>query len=1178
MKLLRLILQGFKSFADKTTIDFSEGMTVIVGPNGCGKSNISDAVRWVLGEQNVRNLRGQKAEDIIFSGSETRPRKNGAEVTLVLDNSLHELPLDTAEVSVTRRLLRNGDSDFEINKRNCRLKDIQELLANTGLGKGSLAIIGQNRVDQVLTARPEERRLIFEDVAGISLYRMRKNEGLRKLEKTAENMDRVKDMTALLDEQLIPLKEEAEKAKAYKVLQQEKRAAEATASLLKLTAVRRMLARYENAYRDMKDRAQAAETESALFGAEREKLEKEALLRQNRLQEAGEIAASAQQETERIRGDFRVKEESLRHCTDKKAELAEAEEDQKEAERELAEESAAAERELAEALEAAEKQKAVLAAAEAEKAVLEGKLRQSEEEYAKALDVSRRETAEKERLEQALSHAETDTERLLSEKEELDKSRREAETALTAAEEELCRTEEEEASRKNRLAEAEAQGKKDSAAFKAAQDRQFALMNEVSRIRSELSGFRSKREYLERAEKEYTGFSAASRTVMNERNRFGNSVRGILGELIRVPSLYTEAAEIALGSRISHIVTDTGESAARIIEWLKEKHLGRTTFYPLDSMHSASYAGAEREAAKEPGICGIASELLSCEDEYRELLSSLLGKTLIAETLDDARRTAKKYHYKLRIVTLDGQLVNTGGSLTGGSMRKSENTYFGRKKEIKLLTEKEAQLQKDVSVREEESRRQGELCEKLAETVTEDRNVWQRLKEESAVLQGKKEGLVSAREDRKNTLTAVREKQEAAEAALALSRDREKEYRSALEGYGHVPEPGEDEKSRALRQELAGKDQEILNLHVALTKAEERAAFGRRMKEERLRAAEEQKAERERLEAEKAANEAAAVSLAAELEALRKAFDEAEAHWQESRKNQEKLKDDSDAFLLERKKKEEDWRKAQEKALSLRRDLAEQEGRIESFRGQERDELQKLEERKMSLEEAERLRIPGSMQEIREREADIAARMEALGSVNPHGEEEYRKQLDRRKFYEDQIEDLKKAGEALETVVKDIDRTMEKEFSGAFVKINAEFGRIMQIMFRGGQAKLELTDEAHPLEGGVEMYLQLPGKKRQPLTLMSGGERALTVIALLISFMAYRPAPFCFVDEIDAALDDANVERYSRMIGDYKNKTQFIVISHRKKTMEFADTLQGVTMGEKGVSSLISVKMKDYVE
>ena len=321
MKLLRLTLQGFKSFADKTTIDFSDGMTVIVGPNGCGKSNISDAVRWVLGEQNVRQIRGQKAEDMIFSGSETRREKNGAEVTLVLDNSGCELPLDTTEVAITRRLLRNGDSDFYLNKRSCRLKDIQELLAPTGLGKGSMAIIGQNRVDQVLTAHADERRVIFEDVAGISLYRMRKTEGLRKLEKTAENMEREKDMMALLDEQLVPLKEGAERARKYKSLTQEKRAIDATMGLLKLTSSGRMTARYENEALKLQDEGSLWQTKLSQASLAKETLEKDRLAHQEKLREAGDAMADAQREMERLRGDYRVKEEALSHAKEKWEEL-----------------------------------------------------------------------------------------------------------------------------------------------------------------------------------------------------------------------------------------------------------------------------------------------------------------------------------------------------------------------------------------------------------------------------------------------------------------------------------------------------------------------------------------------------------------------------------------------------------------------------------------------------------------------------------------------------------------------------------------------------------------------------------------------------------------------------------------------------------------------------------------
>lgn len=1178
MKLLRLVLQGFKSFADKTTVDFSEGMTVIVGPNGCGKSNISDAVRWVLGESNVRNLRGQKAEDIIFSGAEGRPAKHGAEVTLVLDNSLHELPLDTTEVSITRRILRNGDSDFQINKRNCRLKDIQELLANTGLGKGSLAIIGQNRVDQVLTAKPDERRLIFEDVAGIGLYRMRKTEGLRKLEKTAENMERVKDMMALLEEQLEPLKEGAEKAKAYKGLMSEKRAVEATLHLLKLASLKKWLQKAQSEYEELEKAAVEQETKLSVFSVEREKLETELLTHRDKLQEAGALSEAAQQKMEELRGDYRVKEEARRHQEEKRNEFAEREEDQKEAEEELKEEIETAKQELALALQEKEEKEILLKQKEEEKEKISKDLEAAEEEYVQALETSRKELIEKERNEQELSHTKEEMTRLSSEIKTLAAETDELLADVERTKEESGRIEREEKEKSNLLKTLEEEGKVLSISHKEAEDTKFALQMKRSKGEQELSAIHSKREYLEHAEKEYTGFSMASKMIMQNKDRFGEAVHGLLGELIRVPEKYTDAAEIALGARISHIVVDTSESAQQMIQWLKQKNLGRTTFYPLDSMKGSSYEGAEREAAKEQGICGIASELFACHKDYQNLVDSLLGKTLIADTLDDARRVSKKYHYRLRIVTLDGQLVNAGGSLTGGSMKKSENTFFGRKKEIKELLAKEESLRKEL---EEEKKRlisQREKCEELATLVTQKREEWQKSKEEIAALVGRKEGISRALSDKNLQLAQGQEKLLSLQNKLSAEQEKEKVLSEKVAAQKEIKEGADNRKTVALKVELEKKNQELLDIHVALSKAQESVTFGKRMEEERNRAKEELEKARRELEQEKIDNQKLLETLDVEMADLRKAFIEAGKEVQARKKVQEELQNASNSFAISQRNNENAWRKAQEKASSLRRDLAERKGKIENYTAQEEEEIRVMKEKDLSLFEAERIKLEGSLAEIKAKEEKISKALAALGAVNPNGEEEYQKQLDRKTFFETQLEDLKQAKDGLETVVASIDQTMEQEFGTAFQAINEEFSRIMQIMFRGGQAKLELTDEEHPLDGGVEMYLQLPGKKRQPLSLMSGGERALTVIALLMSFMAYRPAPFCFVDEIDAALDDANVERYSDMIGEYKKKTQFIVISHRKKTMEFADTLQGVTMAEKGVSSLVTVKMKDYVE
>lgn len=1178
MKLLRLILQGFKSFADKTTIEFADGMTVIVGPNGCGKSNISDAVRWVLGEQNIHNLRGQKTEDIIFSGAEGRNPKNAAEVTLVLDNSAHEIPFDTAEVSITRRVLRNGDSDFYINKRSCRLKDIQELLANTGLGKGSMAIIGQNRVDQVLTARTEERRLIFEEVAGISLFRMRKNEGLRKLEKTAENMERVRDLVALLDEQMESLKEAAEKSKAYKVLSKDKRAVEATMSLLRLTSIGRMIARYENEYNSLADQDIQWRTELSGYAEAKAKLEKEELEHQENLRRIGADSAAKQRLMETLRGDYRVKEEALHHAEEEAGRLKDDEEDQTEAENELKEEMKELLAELAAAEELLKTKRELLKNEEEKRTAAANELLEAETAYQEALAVNRLRLAEKEKLERDIEQGRREKERLTEEKEKFAAAEAEASEARKMTESRIHDLEAEELLLQSKMSVLEESGKRGSLRLKEEQDKQFRQMNRMNELHSRVTKIISRREYLERADREYASFSHTIKTILEHKSLFGEHILGAVGELIQVPPKYTAAAEVALGGSVSYIVTDTSRAAGDVINWLKKNNYGRTTFYPLESMRPRSNDGNERKACGEKGIHGIASELFFCDEAYSDLLDALLGKTLIAESLDIARAVSAKYNYRLRLVTVDGQLVNPGGSLTGGSMKKQENTFFGRKKEINDLLKEEEETEKLFTNLKKEKSTHDDFCAALSEKVTREREEWQALKVKLAEISGKKEGLAQ-------TLLSDKNMEEKNQEGLSITIRQLREVTETLDirsrqldDFGDIPETTDDKKSAALKKVVEDLDTRLMGIRIDVTKAEEAVNFGKRGQKERENAALEQGREREKLSRAILANCEQKEKLTQELKEISDKFSLAEKEWNEVKDRLESIQNISDTFSSERKKQDDAWRNAQEKSSAIRKDMADRQARIESFKAQETEEKEKLVQQELSVEMAERMRLQGSMAEMKEKQADLEEQISRLGAVNPNGEEEYEMQLRRREFYETQIEDLKKAKNGLETVIHDIDQTMSAQFSEAFKMINVEFARIMQIMFSGGKARLELTDEEHPLEGGVEMYLQLPGKKRQPLTLMSGGERALTVIALLISFMSYRPAPFCFVDEIDAALDDANVQRYSHMIADYKKKTQFVIISHRKKTMEFADTLQGVTMREKGVSSIITVHLEDYIK
>ena len=1178
MKLLRLILQGFKSFADRTEISFAGGITMIVGPNGCGKSNISDAVRWVLGEQNVRNLRGQKTEDIIFAGSATRRAKNGAEVTMVLDNAGRELPLDTAEVSVTRRVLRSGESDFYINGRSCRLKDIQDLFAATGLGKGSLAIIGQNRVDQVLSARPEERRLIFEEVAGISRYRLRKEDGLAKLRRTEDNMDRVKDLVAVLEEQLGPMAEAAEKARRFSALLREKQAAEATASLLKLSSVRRMLARYETEHRTLSDEKGAWEAKLARLDADRAAIEAEAAEREEAYRKAAAEAMARQREMDRIDGDYRVKDAARAHGEEELARLTSLAASHEAAGKEAEAALAAAEKEHEAAHAALAEAKAALGAAEKERETAQRALAAEAAEHRQLLETIREKTAQKERLTAQLGRAEEEALRLSDALTAAEAARQRACGDRERAETALASLGEEAKARQAQMKALEEKGLEENAALKAGEERSFRLLNWWNDARSRAESLSSQQSYLVKAEKEHASFSNASRTVLEADQPWQSHIRGAFGELLRVPGEYTDAAEAALGGTVAYIVTDTAAAAGEIIQWMKRNNAGRTTFYPLDAMRPRFSDAAEREAAREPGVRGIASDLFGCAPGIEELKKSILGRLLIVEDLDTARRIAKKYKYRLSLVTLDGQLLRPGGSMTGGSLRRKSNTFFGRKQEIEALTEKIERARAEAARLEEERKRQNEASEVLSEQLSASREAWQAFHVEEAAAKVRREGLARELAATSEAVTKAEREKSAAEAAAAKNEADRKAAEAALAALGEIPTASAEDALEALRKEADLASAQVADRRVALARAEEalrRAEESAGSREKALSAERDGKAAAEK---ELARCRVEGEAIAEALQALAAQYEAAKAAQKEAADARDALAEAADVTALRRSESDRAHREAQAASVELEKKLAERALRIEEEKRLEKEEMAHLQLAGLTEASAEALRLPGNMQDIRQRLDGLRQKIDALGPVNPNAEAEYALEAERLQSYRAQIADLEQARDGLAKVIEGIDTAMASHFTEAFQKVNEEFGRIMKLMFHGGTGRLALTDSAHPLESGVELYLELPGKKRQPLSLMSGGERALTVIALLISFLAYRPAPFCFVDEIDAALDDANVERFSRMMEEYKKRTQFIVITHRKKTMEYADTLQGVTMGEKGVSALVTVRMEDYIK
>jgi chromosome segregation protein len=1178
MKLLRLTLAGFKSFADKTTIEFADGMTVIVGPNGCGKSNISDAVRWVLGEQNVRNLRGQKAEDVIFAGSENRKPRNAASVTLVLDNSHHELPIDTAEVAIGRKVYRNGDSEFSINKRDCRLKDIQELLANTGLGKGSMAIIGQNRVDQVLSARPEERRVIFEEVAGISKFRMRKTDGLRKLERAAANTDRVLDLKALLEEQMEPLAKEAEKARKLADFKEKKKALEATASLLKLSSSRRMISRYENEQGALADSEVEWRTRLTRIEEEKKKLEEEAAQHQEKMSASAKAMAEKQTLAEKLRGDFRVKEEARHHAEEEIQRLVEEDEDEKDAIEEMHEDIASIREDMTsvqEELAACQKSATDL---EKRKADTESQLMKSREAYAALVRESEKKIAEKERLLQEEKHKKEDRERLTDSMKKAADALADVERRIEETSGALDSLQKEEAAVQQRKKELETNGRRDAEEFKQASARQFQLLRSLNETESDWRNTKQRRADLERQDREHASFSRTTKTVLEAHESWSSHIIGPVGELIEVPEIYTDAAEVALGGAISHIVTDTSAAAQDIIFWLKGKHAGRTTFYPLDAMHPKFNKDIYVRASREPGIHGIAADLLPHDPRVNDLMEVLLGRVLIADNLDVARSTARKYGYRFRLVTLDGQVVNAGGSMTGGSMRKKENTYFGRKKEIENLYRQENELQKKLELTRKDKEKQDALCASLSEKITAEREEWQSCSVKAASLKAQREALEQNAVRQETEHKERKQAKVSAEKQLASTEERLAELVQQISQLADIPNPGEDKASEEIRKILDNISSELTECYVNRARLESELSKNQKELGDITKSIEDAAESRKKRAAALEKNRQQLKDTEKVLEELKEACSKAEFDFKQIEQGRVELDDQNNAFTMRRNELDKKWQAVQTQAAGVQGKAIEIKNRLANFRQEEQTELDRLMSMGLTEKSAEQLRQKGSMPEIQKRISLIDGQVAALGPVNPNGVAEYEAQQERLEFYNTQLKDLKDAEAGLQKIVREIDEAMTSQFRDAFAKINKEFGRVMQIMFQGGHAHLEMTDVEHPLDGGIEIFLQLPGKKTQSLTLMSGGERALTVSALLISFMAYRPAPFCFLDEIDAALDDANVERYSRMIRDYKDRTQFIIISHRKKTMEFADTLQGVTMGEKGVSSLITVHVEDYIK
>ena len=1181
MQLLRLELKGFKSFADKTIVKFSPGMTAVIGPNGSGKSNITDAMKWVLGESNVRNLRGQKAEDIIFSGTEKRKPMSAAEVTLVFDNSDQQLDIDMAEVAITRRIYRTGESEFLINKRSCRLKDIHLLLADTGLGRDSMAIIGQNRIDAILNSKPEERRLIFEDVAGISRFKINKEDALRRIASTDRNMERVRDVMATIEEQLGPLSEKAEKTKKYMTLSRAKRDYDGALGFHNYKTSDRLLTRFENDNIAFKDEEIELQTELSKLEARRHELQSSSSKEQEQLKLWEAQYTEKQRDEERLSGHLRLLEEQLktvrRELDETSMRISELEATQKGEEQQLRILNQLIQDESAQLVEK------------------ESNLEELEASYKKAVEdvrseqakfqslQSNREAFEKRQLE-VVSAIETAKASIRSLEARKGESKNqcailESEIAQVDSELQVARSEFEALGQKFNALSAQRQALVDDAkdaAMKAREERK-----ELQKLRTQEQRAKGRLELLAQWEEQHEGYLEGTKNILNGKGSWREQITGAVGDLFTVEEKYTTAIETALGGSVNHVVTTTARAAAEGVNYLKSIQGGRVTFLPMDSVKGKPY---DTPALHESCVLGTAVDCISFDNKYAHIFQYLLGRTLVVSSMDDAIGLQKKYNQQLRIVTLTGEQFQPGGSLTGGATKRKRASVLSRKEEAASLEQELVQIEEQIQSltanlerlekRVEESEKERVALDESYQhtnllyvaSETKVQNIQHQIDRKKRVLSEEEQRLVQIDIDLATT-TANLKDQETALASLQENHGVDGNQ-GALMDRLTVLQKVQQEAYEAFTKARLTCDTLRHTIQERETQREQRnqsisSIIERLTPLRNLLVSTTQRYEEEIPKAQEVAEQELA-SATAEVERLRALRDEAYDKTSTGREEMESILSEQDRL--------------NQRYKVVQGRLVDMEGKITRHRMDCERFIEELQELGFTLEDAQALRIEGSVNDWKDEQARLMAEIAELGPVNPNAVEEYEETKERYDFLTTQLADLDTAKTQLQAVIAEMDKAMSTQLYDVLDVVGRRFQEVFSQLFGGGTAQIVLTDPDNILTGGIDFYIQPPGKKRQQLTLLSGGERALTVIALLFSFLDYRPAPFCVLDEVDAALDEANVERFSSYLNRINKETQFIVVSHRKKTMEAAEVLQGVTMVERGVSRLLTVAFEDVKE
>ena len=1181
MYLKSLEVHGFKSFANKIVFDFHNGITGIVGPNGSGKSNVADAVRWVLGEQSAKQLRGASMQDVIFAGTENRKPLSYAYVAITLDNSDHQLATPFEEVTIARRVYRSGESEYLINGNACRLKEVSELFYDTGIGKEGYSIIGQGQIDRILSGKPEERRELFDEAAGIVKYKKRKNTAQKKLENERENLVRVNDILSELERQVGPLERQSEKARTYLKKKEELKEYDVNMFILETTRIESDSKEVEKKYTIADDELKQTNEAYEKIKQEYEKLGEDMNLMDEKINSIRETINSSSSTRQKLESQIQILKEQIHtaRMTDEhlQSRLDAIDQEKKErfdARKEYDEQKAKLDEQIASIDERKKTATDKLAVIQAEIARCNEGIENGQEELIKLLQ-------NKAAIQSRQQRADTMLEQINIRKSELTKRLLDRKTKEAGFNAILEQYQQKLDSVNQLIADSEKQQKE-----LEEKDREWRLKaKENARLIEELTSKyhrqQSRLESLRNIAERYDGYGNSIRKVMEQKDK-NAGLLGVVSDIIQVEKKYEIAIETALGGNIQNIVTEDEQTAKKMISFLKENRLGRATFLPLTSVSARS--NPKNEAAlDEKGVIGIANRLITCDPKFDEVAAYLLGRVLVVDTIDNAIALAKKNHYSLHIVTLEGEYLSPGGSMTGGAFKNSSN-LLARNREIEELEGKVGQIEKKL---EELKKRNDDISTARALNADELEEIKENLQKQyieqhtsrlnvERANQQKNEsetvfsGLLNENKEIENQIAEINSNKQKIAEEIEFSVNREAEIKEEAVKLQKILDEQSVLEAAALK-DSSEIELEYANISKTLEFTQENL--------DRINS------EIEKFDAERTQlveNASTAKEDAAKKE---KDIEEIQKTILASESANTKLDDELKESIAKKEAMSEEYKgffQRQEEISKRQSELDKEIFRLNSQREklQEAHEYQTnymWDEYELTPHAASELKndIYDDIPSLRKLISAVKDEIRKLGDVNVNAIEEYKEVSKRYEELKTQHDDIVEAEQVLVGIIDELDTGMRKQFAEKFAEIQREFDKTFKQLFGGGHGTLELVEDEDILECGIKIIAQPPGKKLQNMMQLSGGEKALTAIALLFAIQALKPSPFCLLDEIEAALDDSNVSRFANYLNKLTKNTQFIVITHRRGTMGAADRLYGITMQEKGVSTLVSVNLID---